>query len=112
MGNWVIVCRPRYELPFKLDERRRNISTWARVTGTEQVQVPCAGIGMEMGTRGWGHPGYSVLSPLPAQIPQGPTRAQPGPHLPEGLVGRPKPAHVATGREDQQPDQGQAEVGS
>ena len=34
------------------------------------------------------------------------------PHSPEGLVCGPEPAHVAAGGEQQQPDQGQAEVGS
>lgn len=93
-------------------EKGRVTSTWARMAGAGQAQVPSTGISMEMCTHSWGHPGYSVLNPLPAQTLQSPMRAWPGPHLPEGLVSRLEPAHIATGGEEQQPDQGQAKVGS
>lgn len=36
----------------------------------------------------------------------------PGPGLPEGLVRRPEPAHITAGSEDNQPEQGQAKIGT
>lgn len=36
----------------------------------------------------------------------------PGPSLPEGLVGRPEPAHIAAGSEENKPEDGQAKIGT
>lgn len=74
-------------------------STWTRVTGT----------GPEWAAR-WAHAAGGVLPPRSAPSHSAPSQTRP--HSPEGLVGGPEPAHVAAGGEEQQPEQGQPEVGS
>ena len=98
-----VACGPQYTVSSK--HEREAGSHLGQAAAADQG-APLSGLGPERGVHL-----LLFLSRLSTpDTSQGALEGGGHPNSPESLVGGPEPAHVAAGREEEQPEQGQAKV--